>query len=224
MSRAKPLADLGVEAVTGTIVWNRLKPHVRDEPAEDALPLIWGNGVRTFRFAGLGNRVGQGTHMALVSKTLGIVSYGDALLVKRMTAKEEPRRLVACQLPDEYAQSDRGYFAENHVNLVRPKVSGARIALDAVLGLLNSRLFDFVFRALNGNTQVSATELELLPIADGPELSEIAEQAHSLTASGGRDYKAQSRLDELVFRLYGLDDEEVGLLTDSRGDELLAVG
>jgi adenine-specific DNA-methyltransferase len=224
MSRAKPLADLGVEAVTGTIVWNRLKPHVRDEPSEDALPLIWGNGVRMFRFAGLGNRAGQGTHMALVPKTFGIVSHGEALLVKRMTAKEEPRRLVACRLSDEFAGSDRGYFAENHVNLVRPKLAGAKLELDAVLGLLNSRLFDFVFRALNGNTQVSATELELLPIADGPELEAIAEQARRLTASDGRDYKAQARLDELVFRLYNLDEDEVKLLTGERADELLAVG
>lgn len=224
MSRAKPLAYLGVEAVTGTIVWNRLKPHVRDKPSEDALPLVWGNGVRTFRFAGLGNRARQGTHMALVSKTFGIVSYGEALLVKRMTAKEEPRRLVACRLPDEYAGSNRGYFAENHVNLVRAKLGGAKVDLDAVLGLLNSRLFDFVFRALNGNTQVSATELELLPIAEGPELDAIADQARRLTASDGRDYKAQARLDELVFRLYGLEDEEVRLLMGERADELLAVG
>lgn len=223
MSRAEALADLGVEAVTGTIVWNRLKPHVRDEPSEDALPLIWGNGVRMFRFAGLGNRAGTGTHMALMPKTFGIVSYGEALLVKRMTAKEEPRRLVACRLPDGYARDDRGYFAENHVNLVRPKLGGSRVDLDAVLGLLNSRLFDFVFRALNGNTQVSATELELLPIADGPELGSIAEQARRLTASDGRDSRARSKLDELVFSLYGLDDEEVALL-DSGADELLAVG
>ena len=224
MSRAKPLADLGVEAVTGTIVWNRLKPHVRDEPSEDALPLVWGNGVRTFRFAGLGNRAGQGTHMALVSNTFGIVSYGEALLIKRMTAREERRRLVACRLPDEYAGSDRGYFAENHVNLVRPKLGGAKVELDAVLGLLNSRLFDFVFRALNGNTQVSATELELLPVADGPELDAIAEQARRLTASDGRDYKAQARLDELVLHLYGLEEDGVKILTGERADELLAVG
>lgn len=224
MSRGKALADLGLEAVTGTIVWNRLKPHVRDEQSEDALPLIWGNGVRLFRFAGLGNRTGTGTHMALAPKTFGIVSYGDALLVKRMTAKEEPRRLVACRLPDEYARDDRGYFAENHVNLVRPKLAGTKVEIDAVLGLLNSRLFDFVFRALNGNTQVSATELELLPIAEGPELDAIAEQARRLTASEGRDYRAQSRLDELVFSLYGLDEETVTLLTDSSADELLAVG
>jgi len=221
---SSPLCAFGVEAVTGTIVWNRLKPYVRNEQSEDALPLIWGNGIRMFRFAGLGNRAGEGSHMALVPKTKGIISYGEAVLVKRMTAKEEPRRLVACRVPGELAASERGYFAENHVNIVRPKLAGAKVDLDAVLGLLNSRLFDFVFRALNGNTQVSATELELLPLADGPELGEIAEQARKLTASHGTDRRAQARLDELVYRLYDLEDEEVAELTGEPADELVAVG
>jgi hypothetical protein len=162
--------------------------------------------------------------MALVPKTQGVVAYGEALLVKRMTAKEEPRRLVACRLPGDLGDSDRGYFAENHVNVVRAKPGGAQVDLDAVLGLLNSRLFDFVFRSLNGNTQVSATELELLPIAYGPELAAIAEQARKLTASDGSDHKAQAQLDELVFCLYDLDDGEVSLLMGESGDELLAVG
>ena len=177
-----------------------------------------------FRFSGLGNRAGAGSYMALVPKTVGIVSFGEALLVKRMTAKEEPRRLVACRLPEQLARSERGYFAENHVNIVRPGIGAAEIDLDGVLGLLNSRLLDFIFRALNGNTQVSATELELLPIVDGPELDEIAEQARTLTTSGGADQAAQARLDKLVYRLYGLDDEEVTEVSGEGADQLLAVG
>jgi adenine-specific DNA-methyltransferase len=221
---AKPLSELGVEAVTGTIVWNRLKPQVRNEESDDALPLIWGNGLRRFRFQGLGNRQGEGTHMALVPKTQGIISSGEALLVKRMTAKEEERRIVACRLPNELAESEDGWFAENHVNIVRPKGGGAQIDLDAVLGLLNSRLYDFVFRALNGNTQVSATELELLPVAEGPELAEIAKLARRLTDSGGADAEAQAELDELVYRLYDLDEEELRELAGAAAGDLVAVG
>jgi hypothetical protein len=212
----RSLSELGFEAVTGTIVWNRLKPHVLDEPSPDALPLIWGNGIRLFRFQGLGNRHGCGTHMALVPKTQGIVSSGEALLVKRMTAKEEPRRIVACRLPEELASSEHGWFAENHVNIVRAKRGGAEIDLDTVLGLLNSELYDFVFRALNGNTQVSATELELLPVALGPELEEIGRLSRRLTATRGADRGAQAKLDQLVFELYGLHEEELGELTDLR--------
>lgn len=196
-----PLGDLGFDAYTGTIVWNRLKEQVRDEAGPDALPLIWGNGIRPFRFQALGNRVGQGTHMAVMDRTRNIISRGDALLLKRMTAKEERRRIVACRVPDHLARSQRGWFAENHVNVIR--AVDAPISLDALLGLLNSRLFDYVFRAFNGSTQVSANELQTLPVVTGDRLAQIAYLASSLRAGGGTD--ARARLDELVYDLYGID-------------------
>lgn len=214
---SRPLSEFGFKAVTGTIVWNRLKPHVRDRESSDSLPLIWGNGIRPFRFVGIGNSAGQSSHMALVPKTNNIISHGDALLVKRMTAREEVRRLVACRVPDALAQSERGYFAENHVNIVRPTET-SRLDLDAVLGLLNSRLFDYVFRALNGNTNVSATELELLPVVEGHQLDDIAAKAREVTAGGPA--AAQAELDELVYRLYGIDEEDVQLV---EGGEALAL-
>ncbi len=217
LERGKPLRELGFRASTGTIVWNRVKQLIRDEEAPDALPLIWGNGIREYRFAGLGNRRGKATHCALAPKTQGIISAGDALLVKRMTAKEERRRLVACRVPPELAESDRGYFGENHVNLVRAVCKNTDVELDAILGLLNSGLFDFVFRALNGNTQVSATELEMLPIATGPELHEIARLARKLTDSEGADAKTRAEIDRLTCQLYGIRGGTTG---ERRGEPL----
>jgi adenine-specific DNA-methyltransferase len=217
--RSEPLSAYGFKAVTGTIVWNRLKPHVRNEASADALPLVWGNGIRLFRFAGTGNRAGEATHMALVPKTENIITFGDALLVKRMTAREEARRLVACRVPDELANDPRGYFAENHINIVRP-TDDARLDLDVVLGLLNSRLFDYVFRALNGNTNVSATELEMLPVVEGPELADIAACVRELTGSRGADAAALAELDQLVYRLYGLDEATIDEL---EGTDALAL-
>lgn len=202
-----PLEDLGIKVATGTVVWNRLKGHMRDAKGQKALPLIWGNGIRSYRFLRLGNREGGATHALLDDRTEGIVSKGQALLVKRMTAKEEARRLVACRVPDQYAGSDDGYFAENHVNLVFA-APDAQIDLDTVLGLLNSRLYDYVFRALNGNTQVSATELAMLPVKMGPQLQAIAAHARKLTAVDGADPKATARIDELIAELFGLTKAE----------------
>jgi adenine-specific DNA-methyltransferase len=213
MQKSKPLSELGYEVITGTIVWNRLKDHVRDAASADALPLVWGNGVREFRFVGLGNRSGRATHMALVPKTKNIVSHGNAILTKRLTAKEEIRRIVACRVPPELANSDRGYFGENHVNIIRPTTEKPSVPLDAVLGLLNSSLYDYVFRALNGNTQVSATELEMLPVAEGPGLDEIAKLARDLTKKQGADPKMRAELDQAVFKLYGLSPAEIAELT-----------
>jgi adenine-specific DNA-methyltransferase len=212
-SDSVPLRELCYTAVTGTIVWNRLKEHVRDETADEALPLVWGNGLRLFRFMGLGNRDGRASHMALVHKTQNIVSHGPAILVKRMTAKEERRRIVACRVPEELARSERGYFAENHVNIVRAaNGSTPEVPLDAVLGLLNSALFDYMFRSLNGNTQVSATELEMLPVRVGSELEEIARLARLLTDSGGTDEQAFIDLNTQVFKLYGIAADDAAAL------------
>jgi adenine-specific DNA-methyltransferase len=207
----KSLGSLGFKAVTGTVVWNRLKDLVRDQSSPTALPLIWGNGIREYRFIGLGNRAGGSTHIEVAPKTQNIISFGEALLVKRMTAKEEKRRIVACRVPADLASSEDGYFAENHVNIIRP-TDKAQVDLDVVLGLLNSHLFDVIFRALNGNTQVSATELEMLPIKVGPQLNAIAKQARILTASDGKDLKARAAIDQLVYQLYGLTADEIAQL------------
>lgn len=205
-TETQSLRSLGFKAVTGTIVWNRLKSSMRDAATDDALPLVWGNGIRSFRFVRLGNRQEKATHVELNQKTREIVSRGEAILVKRMTAKEEARRLVACRVPPSLENSARGWFAENHVNVVKP-VDPA-IELDAVLGLLNSSLYDYVFRSLNGNTQVSATELDLLPVKQGPELQAIAAQARKMTAADGNDAHAREQIDHLVANLFGLSEME----------------
>jgi adenine-specific DNA-methyltransferase len=207
--RGRPLAELGVRASTGTIVWNRERALIEDGPAESVRPLIWGNGIRPFRFVGLGNRQGAATHVRVTERTRGLLVHGDALLVKRMTAKEERRRLVACRVPAELSRAE-GYFAENHVNVLRPAET-APIDLDALVGLLNSSLFDYVFRALNGNTQVSATELEMLPVALGEPLEVIAQIARQLS-EGALDEDLWRALDMAVADLYGLAEDDCALL------------
>jgi adenine-specific DNA-methyltransferase len=210
---SRPLASFGFKAITGTIVWNRLKPHIRDAASDDALPLIWGNGVRSFRFAGLGKRDGTGTHCALVPKTENIVTRGDALLVKRLTAPEERRRIVACRLPPELANSG-GYYGENHINIVRA-ADESELPLDGVLGLLNSRLFDFAFRALNGNTQVSATELDQLPIPEDANLDQVAALARQLTELGTEDEELLAQLNRAVYELYSISADDIAVLSYS---------
>ena len=217
--RGRPLRELGYDTYTGTIVWNRLKDQVRDHAAVDALPLIWGNAIRPFAFTGLGNREGRGTHMAVMDRTRNIISSGDALLVKRMTAKEERRRLVACRVPERLGRSERGWYAENHVNVIR--AADPLVSTDSVLGLLNSRLFDYVFRAMNGSTQVAANELATLPIARGPQLAQIAFLASELRAGAGED--TRKRLDTLVYDLYEIDPADRDVIDASyerptRGD------
>jgi len=88
------------------------------------------------------------------------------LLIRRVSAKEDRRRLTAAPLIAGSLGSP--YIGlENHLNYIhRP---GGSLSEDEVWGLAalyNSSLFDSYFRTLNGNTQVSATELRAIPLPD----------------------------------------------------------
>ena len=80
------------------------------------------------------------------------------VLLRRFNAKEEPRRLTAAPwLASEFAVPEIG--TENHRNYIHRR--GGTLPDDEAWGLAalyNSRLLDTWFRAVNGNTQVSATE------------------------------------------------------------------
>lgn len=86
------------------------------------------------------------------------------VLMRRFSAKEEARRLVAAPY---FARTTNATMLglENHLNYVyRP--NGA-LTDDETLGLaalFSSSLLDTYFRISNGNTQVSATELRAMPL------------------------------------------------------------
>jgi len=216
--KAPTLAEAGYKATTGTIVWNRLKDHVRDKDGEDTLPLIWSNAIRPFEFQGLGNRQGKASYLRCDTKTGALAVVGPALLVKRLTSKEERRRIVACAVPDILAASAAGYFVENHVNLIR-KVETTNtetdsadesetVSLEVLSTLLNSKLYDYLFRSLNGNTQVSATELMMLPLAtDKSAHAKITALVRQLNKDP-KDQRLLDHLDQEVYALYQLNAKE----------------
>ena len=67
---------------------------------------------------------------------------------------------------------------ENHLNFIhRP---GGQVTEDEAWGLAilyNSYYFDVYFRMLNGNTQVSATELRSIPLPPLPMIRDIGRRA-----------------------------------------------
>jgi len=91
-----------------------------------------------------------------------MVPNANYVLLRRFSAKEDPRRLQAAPLlADQFGAPWLGI--ENHVNFIhRP---GATLSEEEALGLaalFNSDLLDSYFRIINGNTQVNATDLRAL--------------------------------------------------------------
>ena len=93
-----------------------------------------------------------------------LVPSRNYVLLRRFSAKEEPRRLIAAPYLAAALRTPMVGF-ENHLNYVhRP---GGELTEDEAWGLAtlyNSRLLDTYFRTINGNTQVSATELRTMPL------------------------------------------------------------
>ena len=102
-----------------------------------------------------------------------LVQSKNYVLMRRFSAKEEPRRLTAAPyIADSISTPDLGL--ENHLNYIhRP---GGGLSEDEVWGLaalFNSRLLDTYFRCVSGTTQVSATELRAMPLPSEETIVEI---------------------------------------------------
>ena len=88
---------------------------------------------------------------------------GHYVLVKRFTAKEEKRRVVAC-VYDPVVGYDSVAF-ENHVTVIhRDHAPLQRSEAAGVADFLNSDLVDTYFRMFSGSTQVNATDLRRLSV------------------------------------------------------------
>ena len=77
--------------------------------------------------------------------------------------------------------------------------------------MLNSKLLDFVFRVFNGNTQVSATELNVMPLVsdNGRGQNEVERITTALMDVQDEDMpELEEKLNKAVYCLYGIGKKE----------------
>ncbi|MEX0939301.1 MAG: Eco57I restriction-modification methylase domain-containing protein [Pirellulales bacterium] len=168
--------SLGFEISTGPVVTFRATKLLRFERAEDTAPLFWMHNVRPFVTQMLSkNRKPTHIEISQSSKKL-LVRAEWYVLLKRFTAKEEKRRLVAgiVNPSDSYSE---WVGLENHLNYVYRR--NARLTRPEAYGLaafFNSAFVDRYFRAISGNTQVNAAEIRCMPVPDQQTLEKIGEK------------------------------------------------
>jgi adenine-specific DNA-methyltransferase len=105
-----------------------------------------------------------------------LVPRGIYVLVKRFTAKEEDRRVVAALYDPKRIDAERVGF-ENHTNYYHRR--GAGLPMELAKGLtafLNSTVVDMFFRQFNGHTQVNATDLRNLRYPTTEQLESLGAQ------------------------------------------------
>ncbi len=215
--------EVGFKAKTGQIVWNRLKGHFMEDEGSDTRPMLWANNIKKFGFCFSGDKSSQKKWIRVDSATQGLMIKGKIILVKRITAKEQSRRITATIPYPLYEAGYQEYFLENHANFIVKENSASPIEYEYILAHLNSKLYDYVFRQVNGNTQVSASELNVFPIniyADQDPVIKIIKNILHLKESNGNInvLELEQTIDDLIFNIYGLSREEKEAILKERID------
>jgi adenine-specific DNA-methyltransferase len=171
------LAGLGIEVSTGRVVDFRARGFLRKNSGEHTAPLIYplhfnGTGVR---WPCPGSRKANALLAVPETEDL-LVPNGVYVLVKRFTAKEERRRVVATVFrPEASLAGFRSVGFENHLNYFHRKGGGVDGALaDGLAVFLNSTLVDSYFRQFSGHTQVNATDLRSFRYPSREQLCRLA--------------------------------------------------
>ena len=180
------LRSLGLEVSTGPVVPFRATSFLMlDANGPSRVPLLWMQHVRPMQteWPSAGASKPQWIEITEESMKL-LVEDATYVLLRRFSAKEEKRRLVAAPLiRGSLNANDVGL--ENHLNYIH----GVSRELDEELAyglsaLLNSTFLDRYFRISNGNTQVSATELRAMPFPAEGDIRLIGAEAHARLNAG----------------------------------------
>lgn len=214
------LADLGLTVSTGRVVDFRAKEFLRDKPAKGTAPLVWPTHFDQGYIAWPKPESKKPNAIALADACRDqLVPNEPYVLVRRFSAKEERRRVVAAVYDPGRVPGKLVGF-ENHLNYFHRNGSGLDLALARGLAaFLNSTLLDASFRQFNGHTQVNATDLRNLGY---PTL----DQLKTLGAHIGDEFPGQAELDRLIEKelLHMAAPEGVDVVkVKQRVDEALAV-
>ncbi|MEZ7207148.1 Eco57I restriction-modification methylase domain-containing protein [Pseudoalteromonas sp. DY56-GL79] len=157
------LEDLGIQASTGKVVDFRTKENLCANFVDGSVPLIFPQHLQKCAIKWpIENAKKPNALLNNQSTSNLMVKNGTYVLTRRLTAKEEKRRIVASIYTADLADVDVVGF-ENKTNYFH--AMGKPLEDDLAKGLwvfLNSTLVDRYFRQMNGHTQVNATDLRTL--------------------------------------------------------------
>jgi tRNA1(Val) A37 N6-methylase TrmN6 len=175
------LSDIEIGVSTGPVVDFRLLEHIRQHPTRDTVPLLYPG-----HFSGQTTQwpkadIKRGNAIKLNGETKKwLYPSGFYTVVRRLSSKEEARRIVASVVrPDMFPAATMLGF-ENHLNVFHANKHGLPESIAyGLASFLNTTAVDDNFRRFNGHTQVNATDLRLMKYPDRKTLSALGAWARS---------------------------------------------
>jgi adenine-specific DNA-methyltransferase len=161
------IGDLDLQVSTGRVVDFRTRENLRDHYSQACAPLVYPGHLAAGRVRWPHGASRKPSALALHEGTRPLVlPNGSYTLVKRFSAKEERRRVVASCVRSADLPGESVAF-ENHLNVFHRRNAGIEPALAAGLTVfLNTSTVDDYVRQFSGHTQINATDLRLLRYPD----------------------------------------------------------
>ncbi len=185
------IASLGMTVSTGRVVDFRARNHLRREPGKDTVPLVYPTHMTEGTLSWPKETKKPNALVRCPETENLLLPAGHYVLVKRFSAKEERRRVVASLVREGDLPGD-GWAFENHLNVLHSSSRGLQPSIAAGLTVwLNSTVVDVAFRQFSGHTQVNATDLRNMRYPSHDELIALGEAA-------GVSVLTQEKVDALV--------------------------
>jgi type I restriction-modification system DNA methylase subunit len=158
------------------------------------------------------------------------LKYGDHIAEPRYTANFfDDEKIVVRQTSDKLiATIDTDKFlCMNNLHVITKLKEGKEVSFKFLLGLINSKLLDFYYTLLNPEkgealAEVKKENLSRLPInLENKNLQkEIIKLVDSILSKKKKDIKVdttelENQIDQLVYKLYELTDEEIKVVEES---------
>lgn len=199
------LEKYGFQVSTGRVVPFRSRELLKDRvmPDNGTVPLLWMQNVKPYQIDYPLDKFEKPQSISKNDLSL-LMPNSNYVLMRRFSAKEDRRRVVSAPFIGENFNFDLIGF-ENHLNVIYKK--RGTLSTSETLGLsafLNSAIVDRYFRIVNGNTQVNATELRILPIPPMEVIKNFGEHIQKMKPD------TQETIDSIVFSILW----ESRLLTD----------
>ncbi len=188
------LERYGFQVSTGRVVPFRAKELLKQQTkaGNGTVPLLWMQNVKPYQVKFPLDRFDKPQAILANDPSL-LLPNANYVLSRRFSAKEDKRRLVSAPFIGENFSFEQIGF-ENHLNVVFKKKG--MLSVSETIGLsalLNSAIIDRYFRIVNGNTQVNAAELRIMPIPPLEVINNIGEKIQKVQAD------SQEKIESIIF-------------------------
>jgi len=166
-SWSQTLQDIGLNISTGPIVDFRKVESLQETISDEfSVPLLWMQNLIDGKIVWPNEKNHNNQAIEINKKTINtLLPIKNYVLLRRVTSKEQKRRLCATGFNKNDFKKFKYIGLENHLNYIY-KVEGelSEVEMTGLIVLLNTKIIDIYFRILNGNNQVNATEMRTLPM------------------------------------------------------------